>query len=129
MSADWCTSASAGEDISLQNFEHFTSVPGREELFSLYKCSWKRRERGGFGGDCEDISLLQPPQSLHSRQYLAEAAKRNYYAFRNLQKKIIVILQTVQKFSFYNDMDSEPSLRWGGYRTQYSIDQEVYCLS
>lgn len=25
-------------------------------------------------------------------------------------------------------MDSEPSLRWRGYRMQYSMDQEVFCL-
>ena len=31
-----------------------------------------------------------------------------------------------RKGSFYDNMDSEPSLRWGGYRSQYSIDQEVF---
>ena len=30
------------------------------------------------------------------------------------------------RISFYCNMDSEASLRWGGYRMQYSIDQEVF---
>ena len=96
-------------------------------LLLYNKCSRKRR---GFGG--EDFSLVQPPSIAGSTllSLLREATTGcfNICQIYNGPRRRSYCIFTDKKGLFFGNMDSEPSLRWGGYRKQYSMDQEVYCL-